>query len=325
MTGLTTENALIRNASDVEDFARGCFLGSTGDQVGVELEFLVFDRTAPALQVPMARISDALPPLPGGSKVTFEPGGQLELSGTDGLAAGCDRPPRRRRGRRPQGAAGRRHGAGRGGSRPAAPGPAAVAPAPVRSDGRVPRRAVRIADDVLDGVDPGQPGPGRTPAARWERAHLLGPVLVAAFANSPLSEGRPRGWMSGRQAVWERLDPTRTAARPRGRGSRRGLDRLPARRPAHARARRTEREARSRRPVHDGSTLRDRLGASAHPLTTDGPGLPRHDALPSGTAARLAGDPLPRRPAPGELAGVRGGDPRSRDGRPYGRRGDGRG
>ena len=68
---------------------------------------------------------------------------------------------------------------------------------------------------MLDGVDPGQPGSGRAnPAARWERAHLLGPVLVAAFANSPLSEGRPHGWMSGRQTVWERLDPTRTTPVP---------------------------------------------------------------------------------------------------------------
>ncbi|KRV47974.1 ergothioneine biosynthesis glutamate--cysteine ligase EgtA [Wenjunlia vitaminophila] len=49
-------------------------------------------------------------------------------------------------------------------------------------------------------------------ARRWRLAHLLGPVLVAAFANSPLSRGRPSGWRSTRQAVWSRMDPSRTLA-----------------------------------------------------------------------------------------------------------------
>ncbi|MEV5502442.1 glutamate-cysteine ligase family protein [Nonomuraea fuscirosea] len=55
---------------------------------------------------------------------------------------------------------------------------------------------------------------GARPEIRWERAHALGPVLLAAFANSPLSGGRPCGWMSGRQAVWNNLDPSRTALVP---------------------------------------------------------------------------------------------------------------
>lgn len=48
--------------------------------------------------------------------------------------------------------------------------------------------------------------------ARWELAHRLGPVLVAAFANSPLLDGRPTGYRSTRQAVWSRMDPSRTLA-----------------------------------------------------------------------------------------------------------------
>ncbi len=47
---------------------------------------------------------------------------------------------------------------------------------------------------------------------RWRLAHLLGPVLVAAFANSPLAGGRPAGWKSTRQRVWASLDPARTLA-----------------------------------------------------------------------------------------------------------------
>src|SRR5262249_60065422 len=49
---------------------------------------------------------------------------------------------------------------------------------------------------------------------RWRLLQALGPVFVAAFANSPLREGRPTGWKSTRQAIWARLDPCRT--RPPG-------------------------------------------------------------------------------------------------------------
>jgi ergothioneine biosynthesis glutamate--cysteine ligase EgtA len=45
---------------------------------------------------------------------------------------------------------------------------------------------------------------------RWRLLHAIGPVLVAAFANSPLRRGRPTGWRSSRQQVWDQLDPGRT-------------------------------------------------------------------------------------------------------------------
>jgi glutamate--cysteine ligase len=45
---------------------------------------------------------------------------------------------------------------------------------------------------------------------RWRLLHAVGPVLVAAFANSPLREGSPTGWASSRQQVWARMDPGRT-------------------------------------------------------------------------------------------------------------------
>jgi glutamate--cysteine ligase len=40
---------------------------------------------------------------------------------------------------------------------------------------------------------------------RWDLAHRLGPVLIAAFANSPELDGRPSGWNSTRQALWYKL------------------------------------------------------------------------------------------------------------------------
>ena len=49
-------------------------------------------------------------------------------------------------------------------------------------------------------------------AFRWRLLHALGPILVAAFANSPLRQGQPTGWKCTRQLVWSRLDPCRTRA-----------------------------------------------------------------------------------------------------------------
>lgn len=47
---------------------------------------------------------------------------------------------------------------------------------------------------------------------RWDLVHAVAPALVAAFANSPILAGRRTGWKSTRQAVWLALDPARTRA-----------------------------------------------------------------------------------------------------------------
>ncbi|MEU6860513.1 glutamate-cysteine ligase family protein [Glycomyces sp. NPDC046736] len=47
-------------------------------------------------------------------------------------------------------------------------------------------------------------------AERWTLAHRLAPVLVAAFANSPLRRGEPSQWRSTRQHVWAAIDPSRS-------------------------------------------------------------------------------------------------------------------
>ncbi|MGP4103703.1 ergothioneine biosynthesis glutamate--cysteine ligase EgtA [Nonomuraea sp. KM90] len=256
MIGVTAESAPLRDASEVADFARRCFRPAPTDQVGVELEFLIFDRTEAARHVPLARAERALPAeLPGGSRVTFEPGGQLELSG------------------------------------PAGPLPGTVAR--LAADVAAVRDALRAAGLVLAGVglDPvraarrqltlpryeamaeylGVPYGalmmcstasiqvnldfGEHPATRWERAHELGPVLLAAFANSPLSGGRPCGWMSGRQAVWDNLDPTRTSPVPAtGDPAADWAEYL-----LDARVMLVREDDERYRPVRDGSTFRDWL------------------------------------------------------------------
>lgn len=59
-------------------------------------------------------------------------------------------------------------------------------------------------------------GPPGSAPARWRVANLLGPVLVASFANSAadLPDGTPV--VSGRAWIWRRVDPDRTGARGGG-------------------------------------------------------------------------------------------------------------
>jgi glutamate--cysteine ligase len=61
-------------------------------------------------------------------------------------------------------------------------------------------------------VDAGEGGAdGGDVARRWAALHELGPVLLAAFANSPVVHGRRTGWKSSRMASWLALDPQRTS------------------------------------------------------------------------------------------------------------------
>ena len=58
---------------------------------------------------------------------------------------------------------------------------------------------------------------------RWAVAQAIAPVLAAAFANSPLSDGRPTGWRSNRQAL--RPAPVRSGDEdPRAAWARQVLD-----------------------------------------------------------------------------------------------------
>lgn len=197
---------------DVYEHVSGvCFKTGPPGRVGAETEWFVVDRNAPARHVPLARLRalmDTAGPLPAGSRITYEPGGQLELSSL------------------PQ------------------PGVAAAHAAVARDVAHV---AAHLARDGLGlegrGTDPRPPllqadggryrcmrayfgeaglammcrtaslqvcldvgADEKDAARRWRLAHALGPVLVAAFANSPGVRGR-----STRRFIWETLDPRRTA------------------------------------------------------------------------------------------------------------------
>jgi glutamate--cysteine ligase len=204
-----------------------CFKTGPPGTLGVELEWLVCDRFDPALPVPHETVARRLAALdrpgglPGEGRLTFEPGGQVELSSApaaslgDCVAAASLDLAALRQALRPAGLTLAGHGFDP--RRPARrvldlPRYAAMEEFFDR-DGPWGRLMMGSTASVQVCVDAGREGGGSTGFRfRWRLLHALGPVLVAAFANSPLRGGRPTGWKSTRQAVWARLDPSRTRA-----------------------------------------------------------------------------------------------------------------
>ncbi|MFD3454724.1 ergothioneine biosynthesis glutamate--cysteine ligase EgtA [Streptomyces sp. NPDC058691] len=202
-----------------------CFKTGPPERTGVETEWLVQDRRGPGLPVSVDRLNAALAPveaagaLPGGSRITREPGGQVELSSLPALsltacveAMAADLTVLRE--------AVERSGltlVGQG-IDPYREPPRILDHPRYRAmerffdregpAGRVMMRRTASVQINLDGGDESHTVSGYR--YRWELAHRIGPVLVAAFANSPIVDGRPGGWLSTRQAVWSRMDAGRT-------------------------------------------------------------------------------------------------------------------
>ncbi|RKR86336.1 glutamate--cysteine ligase [Micromonospora pisi] len=204
--------------------AAGYRVGPVG-RVGVELEYVVRDPAYPLDRPTADRLYAALghlgDPLPGGSRITVEPGGQLELSS----AVGVD---------------------------------LAACVTDVAGDLELVRAALAAHNLVLDGTaldtiraprlitthprylalaayhDRSGPG-GRTVMCntasvqvcvdagdesddwsaydrRWRLANAIGPVLLASFANSPHVTRSGTRWVSYRQALRFSTDASRTRA-----------------------------------------------------------------------------------------------------------------
>ena len=190
--------------------------------VGLELEVLLVDPAAPGEPVRIERTRSVLAPLlplPGGSRVTYEPGGQLELS----------TPPCRdldtcsqllERDLAVAGTALR--GAGllmlASGADPARPArrvldePRYAAMQAYFDAGWPAGRSMMCSTAALQvNLEAGGAGSGpQSAAARWRRVHAVGPVLLAMFANSPRLHGRVTGYPSSRARVWSRIDRRRT-------------------------------------------------------------------------------------------------------------------
>jgi glutamate--cysteine ligase len=185
--------------------------------VGLEIESHLVDLDSVGDRVPWDRVDRMLHVLgatPPKSKVSLEPGGQLELSGLPepdvqdaitqlrhdmvgtrlaladlrlGVAfAGADPlRPSRRVNPRPRYRAMEQHFA---------------------ATGRAGPGAVMMNSTAALQVNL-QAGPRREWPERVARAHRLGPVLVAISASSPWLYGRDTGWKSARQQAWAGLDP----------------------------------------------------------------------------------------------------------------------
>jgi glutamate--cysteine ligase len=204
---------------------RTCFKKGPPRRIGVELELLVggLGPDALATHYPRHRFPHLISALHGGpgrldGRLTVEPGGQVELSSRPGpnlretvdtvhrdltllrrraltcdarlIGAGLDpvRPPRRIIDE-PRYLAMDRYFRAWGSAGPAMM--CSTASVQVNVEAQTP----------VSGLD-----------GRWDLLHAIGPALVAAFANSAWRQGRPTGFKSTRQAVWQNLDPARTSA-----------------------------------------------------------------------------------------------------------------
>ncbi|MDX3227750.1 ergothioneine biosynthesis glutamate--cysteine ligase EgtA [Streptomyces sp. ME19-01-6] len=222
------ENQTISEA-ETEARIRGiCFKTGPPRRFGVELEWLVHDAHDPAHPVEAARLKaavTALRELPLRSTLTFEPGGQLELSSlpADSLTALVEsaaadlalvRPLLARLG---LGIAGHGHDPWRPPRRFLTTPRYATMETYFDRRGPAGRSMMCNTASVQVCVDAGHDEPGPLGVGRrWRLAHLLGAVLTAAFANSPLHQGAPTGYRSTRQALWTAMDPGRTLAPPAG-------------------------------------------------------------------------------------------------------------
>lgn len=203
--------------ADVRHFLRErCILPTDERRVGLEVEWLTVPKADPRRHVPFHLVQETATATsrPGRSVLTFEPGGQIELSSPPApladaidairadaaeLAAAFDE---REVGLLGGGMDGR----------------------PVRRvrdlpryrameaffdvDGFAGRRMMNATAAIQVNVDAGTPD---VIDRRWLLAHRLAPTLAAMFANSPMIGGEPSEWRSARMANWWAIDPTRTA------------------------------------------------------------------------------------------------------------------
>jgi glutamate--cysteine ligase len=188
-----------------------CFRTGRPGLVGAETEWFVVDRRDPARHVPVWRLRavlEAAGPPPRGSRITYEPGGQLELSSLPlpGIAAAhaalAEDVAHVGRHLAREGLALDGRGTD---ARPALfqldEGRYRCMRAYFGEPGLAMMCGTASLQVCLDiGADE------KDAARRWRLANALGPALVAAFANSPGAAGR-----SSRQLIWAGLDPGRTA------------------------------------------------------------------------------------------------------------------
>lgn len=207
--------------ADIEQFVRQSFVPAASPyRVGIELESIVMptgDPTGAVAHETVIAAASAIGPLPRGSRITFEPGGQIELSSPPlcGVGTACE-------------ALDADLTLLRANLRAAGVEMVGIGLDPRCSSARVsgdPRyRAMEhfFSRDGSEGVQMMRStaalqinldiGNAAQQLPRWRLVHAMGPILTAAFANSPFTAGSPNGFRSGRAAIWAGIDPSRTAS-----------------------------------------------------------------------------------------------------------------
>jgi len=200
--------------ADVAERADAAFAPSTRIRIGAEVEWLVFDRDDLTRRIDAADAAlIASGQLPAGGTVTIEPGGQVELvtpphDGPGDLLEAIEVDTR---------VLAQRFAHHR------------LALVPLGLDPiRDPIRTLDVARyEAMERyfMDVSPVGVrmmnstaslqlnvdfGREPRRAWQRAHIAAPVLAAAFANSPTTDGAVYRPISHRMGIWAATDPTRT-------------------------------------------------------------------------------------------------------------------
>ncbi|OBH99396.1 ergothioneine biosynthesis glutamate--cysteine ligase EgtA [Mycobacterium scrofulaceum] len=199
--------------------ADGCLVDGPLGRVGLELEGHCHDPADPYRRPGWAEIGqvlEGLPELPGGSRITLEPGGAVELSGppADGVVSAIEGMRRDQAVLRSAFAA-------------AGLGLVFLGADPLRPPKRInPGARYRAMEEFFASSRSGDAGsammtstasiqvnldagPRAGWAARVRLAHALGPTMIAMAANSPMLRGEFTGWASTRQWVWGQMDSAR--------------------------------------------------------------------------------------------------------------------
>ncbi|OBG57301.1 ergothioneine biosynthesis glutamate--cysteine ligase EgtA [Mycobacterium sp. E1715] len=199
--------------------ADGCLVDAPLGRVGLEMEGHCHDPADPHRRPGWDEIGEVLgrlPELPGGSRVTVEPGGAVELSGppADGVVSAID-------------AMRRDQAALRSAFADAGLGLVFLGADPLRPPKRInPGARYRAMEQFFASSRSGDAGsammtstasiqvnldagPRAGWAARVRLAHALGPTMIAIAANSPMLRGEFTGWASTRQWVWGQMDAAR--------------------------------------------------------------------------------------------------------------------
>ncbi|MBX7448449.1 ergothioneine biosynthesis glutamate--cysteine ligase EgtA [Mycolicibacterium sp. 3033] len=212
-------DTLISAEAAAERLVGSCLVDGPVGGVGLEVEAHCFVLTDPGRRPGWDELTATiatLPPLPGGSVVTVEPGGAVELSGppaADPAAAIAAMRADR--------------AALRASFREAGLGLVLLGADPLRPPGRVnPGGRYQAMETFFSASGTGEAGAammtstasiqvnleaGRRHqwAERVRLAHALGPTMIAVAANSPVLAGAFTGWQSTRQRVWGQLDSAR--------------------------------------------------------------------------------------------------------------------